>query len=108
MIRLHADKMMLAKKAIPNPEISKLLPMILSVSIKVMALMTNRNKPRERIVTGSVRMIRIGLTSTFRNDKMMLAKMAAPIPVTWNPSKKPANAIKMTALISIPIIHLII
>ena len=44
----------------PNPSTS------LSANRIMMALITNKNKPSDSIVTGSVSMINIGFTKTFR------------------------------------------
>ena len=66
------------RSAIPNPSISNELLIRLSVSIRVMALITKRNKPKVSKVTGRVKMIRIGRTSTFKIESRKLAPNAAP------------------------------
>lgn len=80
MTKLANDIMIAVNNAIPKPLISNELPIRLSVSISVTALMTNRNKPRLRIVTGKVRRIKNGRTRIFRTDRMKLAPTAAPNP----------------------------
>lgn len=72
--------MIAVSNAIPKPAISNELPIRLSVSINVIALMTNRNNPRLSTVTGSVSKIRIGFTNIFRIERMKLAPSAAPKP----------------------------
>lgn len=80
IIRFATDIMTAVSTAMPKLEISKELPIKLSVSIRVIALMTNKNSPRLSTVTGSVSNIRIGLTRTFNIDKTKLAPRAAPKP----------------------------
>ena len=65
--------------AIPKLSISKELPIIESVNSNVTALITNKNNPSERTVTGNVKMIKIGLTITFKTDRTKLAPNAAQI-----------------------------
>lgn len=107
MTKLTSAKMTDASRAIPNPSISNELPIIPSVISSVMALITNRNKPRVKIVTGRVKIMSMGFTKTFNIDKIKLAIIAEPKPDTSNPSKYPAIAKNNTALIIIPMIHLI-
>lgn len=80
MTRFAIDMMIAVSSAMPKLEISKELPIKLSVSISVMALMTNKNSPRLSTVTGSVSRIKIGLTRTFKMERMKLAPKAAPKP----------------------------
>ena len=54
MTRFATDMMIAVSSAMPKLEISKELPIKLSVSISVMALMTNKKSPRLSTVTGSV------------------------------------------------------
>lgn len=69
--------MIAANTAIPNPDISKASPIKLAVSIKVMALMTNKKKPNVIIVTGKVKITRIGFTKKLIIESKTLAKIAA-------------------------------
>lgn len=71
---------MLKSKHILKLDISKLLPINLSVNDSVIALMTNKNSPSDNIVTGNVNNIKIGFTIIFSRDKTALAPIAAPIP----------------------------
>lgn len=80
MTRFAIDMITAVSSAMPKPDISKELPIRLSVSIKVIALMTNRNNPRLSTVTGNVRIINIGFTKTFNTERMKLAPKAAPKP----------------------------
>ena len=57
---------MLAKNAVPNPDISNPLTME-ETSISTKALITKRKKPKEKTVSGSVRSIRRGLTMALQN-----------------------------------------
>lgn len=107
MIKLTMDMMIAIRSASPNPEMSNLSPITASVINNVHALMTNKNKPSERTVTGKVSTIRSGLTSILIIYKTMLAPTAAPKLDTWKPSKYPANARNKRALIRMPIIHFI-
>lgn len=66
------------RSAVPKLAISKEDPIILSVSTNVIALMTNRKRPKENIVTGSVKIMRMGLTKIFKIDSITLAATAAP------------------------------
>jgi hypothetical protein len=66
-----------AKSAVPNPSILKESPITLCVIISVMALITNKNRPSVRNVTGRVSKIKIGLTNTFKIDRIKLAIIAA-------------------------------
>lgn len=77
---LAMDMMTEMKRAIPNPDSSKASPIKLSVSNRVMALITNRKKPNVKIVNGKVKMISNGRTNTFKMDKIKLPVMAAPKP----------------------------
>jgi len=70
--------MIAISKASPKPDISNLLPIMASVINNVHALMTNKNNPRERMVTGKVRMTRSGLTSILIKYRTILAPTAAP------------------------------
>ena len=70
-----------ASSAVPKSSMLNESPMILWVIINVIALMTNKNAPSVNIVTGNVKKIRNGFTKTFKNDKMMLATIAAPTPL---------------------------
>ena len=100
--------------AVPNPSMLKLSPIKLDVIMSVMALMTNKNNPRERTVTGSVKMIKNGFTKILSKDKMILATMAAPNPSIYTlpspgrmpESKYPAMTIKSNAFTKILTIHL--
>lgn len=69
-----------ASNAVPNPSMIKESPIMDCVSIKVIALITNKNKPNDRTVTGRVKIMRMGFTITFRIDRIMLAMTAEPTP----------------------------
>lgn len=71
---------MAAIMAVPNPSMMKALPNSISVIVKVIALMTNRNKPSDKTVIGSVKTTKIGLTMTFKMDNIKLANSAVPNP----------------------------
>ncbi len=62
-----------AKKATPNPLITKPSPIKDWASINVIALIIKINNPNVTIVIGMVKMIRIGLTIMFNIDKITLA-----------------------------------
>ena len=95
-------------KAIPKLSISKELPIISSVNNKVTALTTNRNRPKVKTVTGSVKIMRMGFTSIFKIDNTKLAPSAAiKLSIYKDSFKKPARAIKRIALIIMPSTHLI-
>lgn len=64
------------RRASPNPDNSKWVPMIESVINNVMALITNRKSPSVSNVAGKVKIISIGLTSIFKIDKTRLAVKA--------------------------------
>ncbi len=81
------DNMTAAKSAIPKLLISNELPTIASVNRRVIALMTNRKSPKLNIVTGNVKIIRIGRTIPFNNERTKLARIAAVKPSISNPSK---------------------
>ncbi len=66
--------------AVPKPLITKEEPISPWVNIKVIALMTNKNNPKETTVIGSVKIIKIGFTITFKIDKIILANSAVPKP----------------------------
>jgi hypothetical protein len=51
-----------------------------------MALMTNKNRPSVRNVTGRVSKIKIGLTNTFKIDRIKLAIIAALTDSKWKVS----------------------
>lgn len=107
MIRFAMDMMIATSSAVPKLAISKESPIILSVICNVMALMTNKNNPSVTNVTGSVRMIKIGRTSTFNIDRIKLAPIAAPkLDTKKDSSKKPAMATNKIAFINIPTSHL--
>lgn len=72
------DIMTAISKAVPKLEISKEVPIILSVIVNVMALITNRNNPSVTKVTGNVKIIKIGLTRIFNIERIALAPTAAP------------------------------
>lgn len=78
MIKLMMDIMMAINKAIPNPDISNELPISSSVSNNVIALITNKNIPSVKTVTGKVKIIKIGLTNIFKTESKKLAPKAAP------------------------------
>ena len=80
MIRLTIDIITDTRIAVPNPAISKESPINPSVIISVTALMTNRNNPSVKTVTGRVKIIMIGFTRMFRIESMKLAPTAAPNP----------------------------
>src|SRR5699024_12070166 len=69
--------------AVPKPSITNEASIRPCVIIRVMALMTNRNRPSVKNVIGNVKIISIGFTSTFNMDKIKLASIAVP-----NPSKR--------------------
>ena len=71
---------MAAKMAIPKPSITNDEPMKAAVNWSVIALITNKKNPKVKIVTGSVRITRIGRTIKFKIERMILAKNAAPKP----------------------------
>ena len=80
IIKFTIDMMTDTRMAVPKPAISNESPMKPSVIINVIALITNRNRPSVRTVTGSVNMMRMGFTRMFKIDSMKLAPMAAPNP----------------------------
>lgn len=95
-------------RAKPNPEISNKLPIKASVINNVQALITNKNSPKVNNVTGKVKRMRMGRTSIFNIDRIMLAPMADHILDTSTPSKYPAKARNKRAFTKIPILHLIL
>lgn len=68
-----------ASNAIPNPSILNELPINSAVNDKRAALITIKNKPREKMVTGSVNRTRIGFRKTLKSDNKTLASRAALI-----------------------------
>lgn len=78
MIKFAIDIKITTNNAIPNPEISNELPIILSVNNNVIAFITNKNKPNDKIVIGSVNRINNGRTKIFRIDSIKLAITAVP------------------------------
>lgn len=68
--------------AVPNPSMTNDEPIIAWVIISVTALMTNKNKPNDKTVIGSVKKIRIGFIIALIIDNTILARIAVP-----NPSK---------------------
>lgn len=80
MTRLQSDSSILKNKLMPKLEISKLFPIKWSVKDSVSALITKRNRPRDKIVTGNVNRIKIGFTIIFNNDSTILAPIAASTP----------------------------
>jgi hypothetical protein len=106
MIILAIDMMIEMNSAILKLDISKISPIILSVSMSVIALMTNKKNPNVKIVNGNVKITSNGRTKTFKMDNKKLAATAAPKPVMWNESwKNPAKAINNIALIRILMSH---
>src|ERR1700750_2446129 len=94
--------------AMPKLLISKELPIISSVNNKVTALTTNKNRPKVRTVTGSVKIMRMGFTMIFKIDKTKLAPSAAiKLSIYKDSFKKPARAIKRMALMIMPSTHFI-
>src|SRR5690606_30122125 len=78
--RLRTEIITAARMAVPKPSITKESPINDCVSINVMALITNKNRPNDSTVTGKVNRMSIGLTMTFNIDRITLAKIAAPTP----------------------------
>lgn len=76
MIEIKID----AITAVPKPSIAKEGPKSACVIINVIALMTIRNSPNVKIVIGKVKMIKSGFSNTFNIAKMILARIAVPIP----------------------------
>ena len=77
---------MLAKNAVPNPDIANPLT-IEETNISTNALITSKKNPRDKTVKGSVRSIRSGLT-------MALAKPKRRAAITREPpsaKRKPLN-----------------
>ena len=54
----------------------------------VMALITNKNKPKDTIVKGKVKITKIGLTTAFTNPNIIAATIAATKLLTTNPGTK--------------------
>lgn len=77
-----------------------------AVIISVMALITNKKSPSVTMVTGSVNIIKSGLISTFKIDKMRLAIIAAPMLLIWMESIYPSMTINNNALTKMLTAHL--
>ncbi len=96
---LKMAKMIAATMAKPNPSMLNEFPIKACVSINVIALITNKNNPSDRIVIGSVNTTRIGFTTKLTIAKIKLARSAAVKPSTSNPEKKP-EMIRSTAALT--------
>lgn len=77
---LASDIITTTKSAIQKPSISKELPIKESANNNVIAFMTKRNNPSDKIVTGKVKIIKNGRTNIFKIDSKKLAPIAAPNP----------------------------
>ncbi len=75
-----------ARIAVPNPSITKVEPIKLWVIINVIALITNKKKPKLITVIGRVNTIKIGFTIVFSIARTRLAINAAPKLSKWNDS----------------------
>lgn len=91
------DRITAASNAVPNPSMTNESPITACVIINVTALMTNKNRPKVKIVSGNVKIIRIGLTIIFSTDKMRAANKAVPKPSNRNESNNSATITKATA-----------
>ena len=81
------ERIKLNNKAIQKPVTLK--PSIrLSANIIIKALITNKNKPKVRMVTGKVKMIRIGFMVTLNNAKTTATITALVKFTTETPGKK--------------------
>ncbi len=96
MSKWKKERTMEASSAVPNPPISNASPIIAAVIINVIALITKKNNPSVRIVTGNVKRIKIGRTNILRMERMRLAMNAAPTPLKWIEAKYPSIAINKT------------
>lgn len=97
-----------ARMAIPKLVMTNASPINHCVSISVIALMTNKKRPKLNTVTGKVRITRIGFTIAFMIDNKILAIMAAPTPDKKNDSVKyPDTTIRTTVLTSSEMIQLL-
>ena len=81
------DNRILKSKAVqkletPNPSINLSAKRIMS------ALMTNKNKPNVKMVTGNVNMTKMGFTNKFRIAKTMATIKAPRYPSTETPLSK--------------------
>ena len=94
----------LKSTAVHNP--STLKPSTsLSANNTIKALIIKRNKPNVRIVTGKVRMTKIGFTKRFKTDRTIATIKAPRYPLTDTPfnnsaSAKTASAFKSSLIIS--------
>lgn len=74
---LKIDSKILKKKAAKNPDTAK--PSTnLSANKIIIALITNKNKPKVTRVAGSVKKIKRGLTNKFSKEITMATIIAAP------------------------------
>lgn len=92
------DNRMLKIKAVqkpftPNPSIN------LSANRMINAFITKRNNPKVKMVTGSVKIIKIGLTNRLRIAKTKATIMAPRYPSTLTPPKRCAKIKTARALI---------
>ena len=63
--------------------------------------MTNKNNPREKIVTGSVRIIKSGLIVASKIANITATTMAVKISLMTMPGNKQANIKALTVVINI-------
>lgn len=79
-IMLITDIMTATRKAAPNETKLKFAaPMKKEVILSIAALMTNVNRPSVNKVSGSDKIVKIGLTNIFSIDKTKLAMKAVQI-----------------------------
>lgn len=71
--------MMAAINAIPKPSILNESPINSAVNDNNAALMTIKNNPSEKIVTGNVNKTKMGFRKTLNSDNNTLAESAAVI-----------------------------
>lgn len=83
----RTDKITLKNKAVQN--VSTLKPSTIFEHSKIMtALMTNKNKPKVRIVTGRVSITKMGLIKIFSNPRTTATIKAVAKPSTRTPGIK--------------------
>jgi len=83
--------------ATPKPSMTNDEPITLCVIISVIAFITNRKNPSDKMVIGNVKMTSMGLRNVLRIDKIKLASIAVPKLSIWNESNIWATAINATA-----------
>ena len=73
----------------------------------ITALITSKNKPSVRIVTGNVNKTKTGFTIKFKIASTKATIIAVPYPATLTPGKNLANKITATAVSRILMINFI-